>query len=212
MPSILLIAISLFILFQFTSCREGYVKQNGQWSWVTYNESSGKNVKWIDGIDQESFRVLNHKNFGADNHAVYYMGRKINQANPESFSILTDGHYGYAKDKNRVFLDTEVILHADPATFTVLEFPYGKDKNDIYCGTIPMFLPAHERDEFVVTNEDKLMAGMKSTEKLSNFIEFNPAYAWIQEEPIEVEWVITGSWGTGKTKNKKFQGWKEIAR
>lgn len=210
MPSILLVAISLFLIFQFTSCREGYVQQNGQWSWVTYNENSGKNVHWIEGIDNESFQILDHKNFGADKNSVYYMGRKINQANPNSFIILSKGYYGYAKDDQHVFLDTEVIMHADPTSFSVLEFPYSKDKNDVYCGTVPMFLEKEEVKEFTVTNEDKLMAGMKSTEKLTNFLEFNPGYAWMLHEPFEFQWVITGGWGTGQTSSRKFQGLKEI--
>lgn len=202
------VIITLLCLIFFTSCKEGYRKQNGQWAWVTYNESSGKNIKWIEGIDHESFHVLEHKNYGADKNSVYYMGRKINQANPESFIILSRGSYDYAKDNRYVFLDTEVVLHADPISFEVLEFPYSKDKNDVYCGTVPMFLSKEEVEEFVVTNDDKLMAGMKSSEKLSNFLEFNSGYEWMLDEPFEIKWVITGGWGTGHTKTKNFQGLK----
>jgi hypothetical protein len=42
------------------------------------------------------------------------MGRKIKQAQPESFTMLTNNHFGYAKDNNHAFFETEVILKADP--------------------------------------------------------------------------------------------------
>jgi hypothetical protein len=107
-------------------------------------------------------------------------------------------------------LDTEVILKADPGTFEVLSFPYSRDKNDVYNGTIPMNLSKSEVAAFRVTNEDKVMGGGKTTTLLSEFLKFSPEYGWIDSMGLDVKWVITNSWGTGEALGKKFKGLKEI--
>ena len=91
--------------------------------------------------------------------------------------------------------------------------------------SVPPFFPddifKRQRDElqilhqvaviFVeVTNEDELMKGMISTMKLSHFIEFNPAYAWIDSLDHQPENVITGEWGTGETAGKHFKGFYKV--
>lgn len=200
----------LLIVLWISSCQSGYKKQNGQWAWVTYDESAGKRVKWMEGIDNSSFRVLKNDNFGADNFSVFYQGIKIKQANPNGFVTLTDNTFGYAKDAQHVFLDIEVILKADPKSFEVLEFPYSRDKNDIYNGTLPMGLDKKEVEEFTVTNEDKMMAGSKTTSLLDYFIEYKPEYAWIKEYSPDTKFVIVGSSGTATTKSRKFKGLKEL--
>ena len=64
--------------------------------------------------------------------------------------------------------------------------------------------------EFKVINDEKWMKGTKSTMLLSEFLKFSPEYEWINDLDIEVKWVVTGPWGTGETKSKKFKGLEEI--
>jgi hypothetical protein len=198
--------LALFI----SGCSNGYNRHNGQWVWTTHDEYNGRRDIPIAGIDNRSFKILANENFGADVHAVYYQGRKVKYALTESFTTLTQNDFGYAKDSRRVFLDTEVILKADPETFEVLEFPYSKDRNDVYNGTIPMNLERAEVASFTVTNEDKLMSGSKSTMLLEYFIEFSPEYSWIKAYDPELKHVILGNWGTGKSSKRKFKGLKEM--
>ena len=202
--------IILCILYFYRGCKTGYVKNNGDWSWVTIDESQGKKLHWIEGIDQNTFTVLKNKSFALDQNQVYFKGKKINHASPEGFEPLTDDEYGYAKDNNHAFFNEEVIINADPLTFEVLKFPYSKDKNDIYCGTLPMKLGHEDVLSFKVTNDDKLMAGMISTTALTHFLELHPEYKWLREQEIVIQKVITGNTGTGQTANKKFQGFKEL--
>jgi hypothetical protein len=206
----LIIVILLFILYFLKGSQTGYVKKNGDWTWVTIDESHGKRLQWIEGIDQNTFTVLKNKSFALDQNQVYFKGRKINHASPDGFLPLTDDEYGYAKDNNHAFFNDEVIIHADPATFEVIEFPYSKDKNDVYCGTLPMKLSREDVRSFRVTNDDKLMARMISTATLSHFLEFHPEYIWLKEQGIEIKNVISGDTGTGETNNKKFNGFKEV--
>lgn len=210
MNQILVLVVVVMILGFFVSCREGYRKQNGQWSWVTHDESAGKRVKWIEGIDNASFKVLSHKNFGVDRYAVYYKGKKIKHADPATFTILTKNDHGYAKDQNHVFLDNEVIIQADPNTFTLLDFPFSRDQNKVFNGTLPLDLNNVDAAAFRVTNEDALMAGMKSTILLSHFLEFNPDYAWIKSLSLDIENVIVGEWGTGETRSGKWKGLRRM--
>ncbi|MBK6611372.1 MAG: DKNYY domain-containing protein [Sphingobacteriales bacterium] len=211
MKTSIIIGIVLIIVLIISSCGTGYTKKNGQWVWVTNDENFGSRNHWIEGIDNNSFKVLKqNKNFGADNHAVYFKGKKINYATPDGFTPLTNNEYGYAKDNYRVFLDNEVILKADPKTFIVLEFPYARDGEHIFNGNLPMNLNKNELDEFKVTNKDKYMKGTKSISLLSEFLKFNPDYQWIENlEDIEVKWVITGPGGTAETNTKKFIGLQE---
>lgn len=204
-----IILISIFLYF-FKGSKTGYVKTNGDWSWVTIDENNGKRIHLIEGIDQNSFTLLKNKCFALDQNQVYFNGKKIQHASPNGFVLLSDDEYGYSKDKQFVFFNNEVIINADPATFGVIQFPYSKDKNDVYCGTVPMKLSSEEVLTYKVTNEDKLMAGMISTTKLSHFLELYPEYQWIAHQGIEIQNVITGDWGTVTTFNKNFKGCKEV--
>ena len=203
---ILLLPITLLL----AACTTGYNRHNGQWVWTTQDEYNGRRDIPIAGIDNPSFKILANESFGADKNAVYYEGRKIKHAHPESFTTLTQNAFGYAKDSRRVFLDTEVILKADPETFEVLEFPYSKDKNDVYNGTLPMNLEKEEVNTFVATNEDRLMYASKTTSLVTYFLEYSPEYSWIKTYDPELKHVIFGTSGTGKTSRRKFKGLKAI--
>jgi len=194
-----------------SSCNSGYQKQNGQWVWITYDEYNGKRAHWMEDIDNESFQVSKvNKNFGIDRNHAYFQGRKINHATSDGFVPLTDNEYGYSKDKFRVFFDTEIILKANPNTFTVLEFPYSRDINDVYNGTLPMNLDKNDVISFRVTNDDKLMAGTKSTTLLTEFLKFSPEYHWIDSMDLDIKWIISGSYGTGESNGKRFKGFNRI--
>jgi hypothetical protein len=207
----IIIGIALIITSLISSCETGYVKKGHNWVWVTNDENFGSRDHWIEGIDLKSFKVLRqNKCFAIDKNSAYFKGRKISDATPDGFVPLTKNDYGYAKDNYRVFFDNEVILKADPKTFVVLEFPYSRDKNDIYNGTIPMNLDKKDQEEFTVINDDRWMKGTKSTMLLSEFLRFSPEYQWIKKLDIEVKWVITGPYGTGESKTKKFKGLKEL--
>jgi hypothetical protein len=203
---ILLLPITLLL----AACTTGYNRHNGQWVWTTQDEYNGRRDIPIAGIDNGSFKILSNESFGADKYAVYYQGRKIKHAHPESFTTLTQNAFGYAKDGKRVFLDTEVILKADPETFEVLEFPYSKDKNDVYNGTLPMQLEKEEVNSFVATNEDRLMYASKTTSLVTYFLEYSPEYNWIKAYDPELKHIIIGTSGTGKTSQRKFKGLKAI--
>lgn len=196
--------IVLALSFTFLiSCNSGYNKKNGKWTWKYYH---GGNFKFehgkIDSINHEKFTIISD-NYGKDDKHVFYETLLISKANPKTFKVIARG---YSKDDKRVFLDDEIVIFADPKSFKLLEFPYSKDKANVFCGTLPLNLQKNEIDEFKVTNKE--MSGMKSSVVLSHFIEFNPEYKWL--DSLNINGIIIGEWGTGRTKKKEFKGFKEL--
>src|SRR5690606_32551325 len=56
---------------------------------------------------------------------------EIEEADIRTFEILDDSQ-GYAKDRNHVYLNGNVIPEANPATFELLEEQYTRDQNYVY--------------------------------------------------------------------------------
>lgn len=199
--------LTLFIITItfMTSCQSGYKKENGKWVWISYDEAVGKRSTEIEFADFETFKILENKNYAVDKRNVYYMTRLIKNANPKTFTILTDN--GYTKDDQKVFLEWTEIIFADPQTFEILSFPYSKDKDDVFCGTLPLKLSGEETVEFKVTNDDKLMSEMRSTILKSHFVEQNLDYKWL--DTLDVDAIIVGEFATGETKKRRFNGYRE---
>ncbi len=103
----------------------------------------------VSGADAATFVVIQKKPYtaedsrhryfytsqyieGVDNADYYLEGSHIPGSDPLSFVSIG---WGYTKDKNRVYCNREVLLGADPATFTSFETPsFWKDRNNIYAG------------------------------------------------------------------------------
>lgn len=204
MPTLLLtLLLTLFLMtiLLMTSYQSGYKKQNGKWVWISYDEAVGKRVTVINSADYETFKILRNENYAADKNNVYYMTRPIKNANPKTFTVLTNN--GYTKDDKKVYLDWDEVIFADPNTFEILSFPYAKDKENIYCGTLPLRLSKEEIAEFKVTNGDKF----RSTILKSYFVEQNSDFKWL--DTIDVDRIIVGEFAIGKTKKRKFVGYRE---
>ena len=199
--------LTLFIMTiaVMTSCQTGYKKENGKWVWISYDEAVGKRVTEIESIDYETFKILENENYAVDKNNVYHMTRPIKNSDPETFTILTTN--GYSKDDQKVFLDWDEIIFADPKTFKTLNFPYSKDKDNIFCGTLPLRIPIEEINEFKVTSKDKLMSDIGSTVLKSHFIEQNSDYKWL--DTLDIDGIIVGEFATGETKKRKFKGYRE---
>lgn len=189
------------------SCNSGYQKENGKWVWISYDEAVGKRVSQIDEHDFESFEILDDEHYAKDKNSVFHMRSKIENAHSNSFELIGNG---YSKDKNRVFLDDAIVIFASPQSFQILEFPYSKDDSHVFCGTLPLNLEINEVKEFQVTSIDESMSGTTSSVLLSHFVKFNPEYKWL--DTLKIDGIIVGERATGKTKNKKFEGFKEIKR
>jgi hypothetical protein len=86
-------------------------------------------------------------------------------------------------------------------TFELVKFPYSKDKNTIYCGTLPLETDDIDNFEIISTT------GMKSIILTEHFIEGNPEYSEI--DPEIYHGIVLGD-GELKTRNETFKGHKKI--
>jgi hypothetical protein len=188
----------------FTSCQTGYQNENGQWAWVSYDEYQGKRLSFLDSVDAESFSVMSNNQYGLDKYHVYFKGQIVYPADPKTFQLIDDK--GYSADAQHVFLDAAMIALAHPLSFKVLQFPYSKDDQNIFCGTIPMRLSKEEQRSFKVVEGEKNMVNTRTITDLKYFIEFNPDYQWLDTLPIKK--VITGEWGMAEVNGKRIHGFK----
>ena len=195
MKNIFLILILAPLLI---SCSEGYKKIDGKWAYVSRDEAVGKRVKFLDS-DNQTFKVLQNKEFAFDKNNVYLSGVIIENAKSSSFVVLENG---YSADKNNVFLDYETVIDADPRTFKIIDFPYAKDDKKIYCGTLPLL--TSNIDEFIVVKS----GSMKINELTSSFIKLNPEYSWI--DTTRYKSIVHGE-GIGRTRNQQFDGYKKVS-
>jgi hypothetical protein len=210
MKAMLFSLLIICIITVLMGCETGYTRKLGDWVWVTNDDQHGKRSNIIAEADEATFEVMDNEQFAKDKNNVYYQGKKVNHVKASKVQFLGGSKSYYFKDDKYAYCTSEVILNADPATFEVIEFPYSRDKKDVYCGTVPMMLTNEEMKSFKVTNEDKWTKNTISTTMKLHFIEYNPKYAWIDTLGIEIEKIVTGDWGTAEAAGKKFIGLREV--
>ena len=132
----------------------GYVLCNNK-IYYTYEPfgkyASGPVSIEIKGVDTETFEDVKFK-YARDKNNVYFEGKIIPNADPETFETIGLGSYkldeysstdvSYSKDKNSVYYLYEIVDGADPETFEIKAFPnpqnspyvmlYGVDKGSVY--------------------------------------------------------------------------------
>lgn len=114
---------------------DAYAKDALHYYYVQAYSDGGYEVKAIS-CQYGSFQVLDYQ-FAKDAHNAFYLGNRINGADPAGFELL--GH-GYSKDAQHVYFESGQVAGADPQTFVLFEenehslgsTVYARDKNGIY--------------------------------------------------------------------------------
>ncbi len=190
----------------------GYVYENDTWNYITYDMAVGRRVKPID-TDKDEFEVLENEKFAKDRKKVYLMGKEIEDADPETFQIITDdGYMRYAKDKNFVYIYLEdggimKVFGADPETFEVLEYPYSKDKNDAYNGCLPLYVDDVTKFEVIeagngwtrISFADSFLSAILKSEEVAEYN--NEKYGFVDNA------VIYSEEGKAKTEKLVYEGY-----
>ena len=186
--------LGLFSLaLSIAGCNTGYQEVEGKWSFVTWDEGHGTRVNPLD-VDPATFQVLKNKDYAKDDKTVFFLGSPIEGAHAPSFETLK-GKY-FAKDQDHVFLRSFTVINADPKTFKEIRFPYAKDANKVYCGTLPM--QVDQIDEF------KVVKGSSSISMISKeeFIrQYGDQFEFLDE--LKDHFLVHGS-GKAKTKTQRF--------
>ena len=96
------------------------------------DEKDLRNAYKLHQASMSSLEVLNW-GYAKNRSWVYYYGKLVDGADPESFESLG---LRYAKDRSRVFYNGKLVKGANRKTFEVVEVDknnvYGKDKNHIF--------------------------------------------------------------------------------
>ncbi|MCX2680460.1 DKNYY domain-containing protein [Galbibacter sp. EGI 63066] len=86
----------------------------------------------IGTVDIPSFQVV-HESYAKDKERVFYLGKMIENADPNTFEIFETPYF--SKDKNHVYVDGKILKEADVETFGPAEGKYSlvyRDKNHKY--------------------------------------------------------------------------------
>jgi len=116
----------------------------------------------IVGADPKSFKIIDYS-YSEDNQAIYYGCDKLCDKPQLNFTLLdyhnalSDSHFyagdkivpidrpsfvaideNYFKDKRQVIYNGDVVEHADPQSFEILNHFFTRDKERLYCGCKPI--------------------------------------------------------------------------
>ncbi|HUG89746.1 MAG TPA: DKNYY domain-containing protein, partial [Planctomycetaceae bacterium] len=136
----------LLAVVTFTSgCSTGYTTESGKVYWQGWNEAVGKYKTLVKDADAKTFRVMPHANYGKDSNNCFYQTERINGADPDTFTTITQYH---AKDDKHAYLQSQLISGSDGPSFELLDSKWGRDANRCYCGTEP--IAGSDPDTFTV--------------------------------------------------------------
>jgi len=156
-----LIAASLLVLMA-TGCSTGYTKVDGEWTYIVINEAVGREVRKINA-DNATFHVLDDPDYATDKDHVYKCGVVLDGMDGSTFEFF--GGNNYARDSKHIYYRDSVVLGADSATFRVLDFPYARDADNVYCGSLRMNV--EDPNQFkVLESEDTGTSYFYSTDDL----------------------------------------------
>ncbi len=141
-----------------------------------------------------------NEDYAIDKNHVYRSGSLIEKADPKTFVVLSEN--GYSKDLHYVFLDNEVVIFANPNTFQVIQWPYSKDDQRIFNGTLPMDVDDVRLFEVIKSSE-----GRSYTSK-SYFVRLNSDYEWL--DTLDINTIIVDELAESKTKTQRFKGFRQI--
>lgn len=138
MPVIYIVSATALLVFVWSGCsrQTGYIGSEGNWQFVERAGIGDKPVSRQINVDASTFQVLANSQYAKDESTVFFQGRTVEGAHCETFDVFDAD--GYAFDKDQVYLYKYVIHGADPETFQPLSFPFGKDKANVFCGTVRM--------------------------------------------------------------------------
>lgn len=135
MRSLIRILPWLILLLFLSACDAGYAREGGRWVFITYNESAGKVITPIEGIDPATFEEINSE-YARDANQVYFRTKPIAQADPKTFKHIAGLYY---KDKDQVFYVDRPVPGADPQSFRRLKYTYWtRDDQNVYVTDNPV--------------------------------------------------------------------------
>ena len=104
--------------------------------------------------------------------AVYWYGKKIEEANSGSFEIM---HEGYAKDKNNVFFEGKIQYGVDAESFTELGGSFIDKNGEQYQGKLFKVIPKFKQ-QYVGYNQSPKIVDDSLSSAISTYESKYPSY------------------------------------
>jgi hypothetical protein len=124
----------------------GFHVIDGQVVFLDSNPGEGKIKRTVAEADVKTFRACEQPAnsfalFAVDGQHVFmgelYSVVVITDADPATFEVLTPTGR-FSRDANRVYYMGVALEGADPASFKVVQSPFGRDDRRAYVGTLPI--------------------------------------------------------------------------
>jgi hypothetical protein len=209
-PSSSLLLTCVFLAL--TGCDRGYTKKGEKWTYIVINEAVGKEVRELD-VDPHSFVVFPDSEYAKDNKHAFHCGRQLEGVDGATFELL--GELGFSKDARQVFYRNHVIVGADPGSFRLLEFPYARDDDHVYCGSLRMVIENADKFRVLSNGDPSTTSYFHSTEDLVKH--FGEQYSehvvlWAAEKQNH-QFVVASSFSGEATDGTwNYEGPKRIAK
>lgn len=129
-----------------TRVDRGFHVIDGHVVFLDSNAGEGRIKRLVAEADVKTFRACEQPSnalalFAVDNRHVFmaelYHVVVIADADPATFEVLTPTGW-FSRDANRVYYVGVALEGADPASFKVVQSPFGRDDRGAYVGTIPI--------------------------------------------------------------------------
>ena len=142
--------------------------------------------KMLPGVDVATFSEISKNSdysyeiFSKDKNKVFLDLESIQDADPNTFSIVPYTNANYQKDKTHVFYNKKTIKGADALTFSGIDSQLGKDKDNIYLmekiveGADPVtFVEIKDTQSYKNRNSDPNIIGMYKDKNHTYILKFN---------------------------------------
>ena len=143
---ILLLCSAFYIGYRTYAPNWRYLIKNEAVHYKGWSSSIGYFDEHIISADPNSFKILQNPFYGKDKKSVFYQGKIIKQADPQSFSILDDL---YAKDKWHAFFQGKLMVSSLGASFHLLDNDYSTDGTDVFYRGIALKVQSTKNFRFI---------------------------------------------------------------
>lgn len=190
---------------------------------------SGDSYFIIIDADTETFEALNDV-YAKDKNQVYYHGEPFTEADPETFELvdmitpefeiaysesmgtlerdqhLTNEYFlprlAYAKDKNNIYYENQILDNIDPDTFVAYAFiQYMSDAHPVY---------ARDEDSIIFKSEKVENVDTESWEILDYLYQKDKNHIYFENQIVEdadlESFKVINSWDLAEDNNHSYQG------
>jgi len=98
----------------------------------------GSNPFFPDRVDLATFEQVGKANYLKDKRSVYTLNRVIEEADPETFEVVTRYSERYSKDASNIFYNGIRVKGVDKETHEIIDEVHHRDRSNIFFAMNPL--------------------------------------------------------------------------